>query len=617
MEQDEKINLQGELDKILLQVEKPGRYIGNEWNSVVKEWTEDKLSVALCFPETYEIGMSHIGLNILYNILNDRPWLVAERVFSPWVDMEKVLIDKKLPLFSLETKTPVKDYDVLAFTLQYELTYTNLLNILYLSHIPIKKSERNIAHPLIIAGGPNAFMPEPLANFIDVFVIGEGEEIILELMNSIYESKIARKNRREILEDLIKVEGVYIPEFYQAVYDNDRFRGLKPLVSGAPFKIQKQVVKDLDKVEGPLKPIVPNIEIVHDRASIEIFRGCGKGCRFCQAGMIYRPVRERSLENIKNLAKKYLSETGYEELSLTSLSSANHSEIETLVNELNDCYSDEMIAISLPSLRIDSFSIELLKKVQKVKKTGLTFAPEAGSEKLRQVINKKVTEANLLDASKAAFESGWHTLKLYFMLGLPTETYDDLDAIVELVHKVIEEYKSVNGGTGRLKLNVSTSVYVPKPHTPFQWLGQITKEEMRTRQEYLGKILNHKAINYSWNDPETSFLEAFLAKGDRSCGDVIYHAFKAGARFDGWREMFDFEIWQKAFDECGVDPGYYVNREMDLEEVLPWDHIDTAVSKEYLKQEYKKAFLRETTMDCPGKKRCDICGVCLSLIRDV
>ncbi|UMZ72878.1 TIGR03960 family B12-binding radical SAM protein [Natranaerofaba carboxydovora] len=616
-------DIQQKLDKILPCVEKPGRYIGKEWNSIEKEWSNDKLLIALSFPETYEIGMSHLGLNLLYNILNKRSWIVAERVYAPWVDMEKMLKEYEIPLFTLESKTSLKEFDIVAFTLQYELTYTNVLNTLHLSGIPVKKKERTDHDPLIIAGGPNAFMPEPLADFIDVFVIGEGEEVIIELMERIYniyknmDSKSIQKNldKQEILEELKDLKGVYIPEFYRSLYDeNGCYQGLEPLHSNVPSRIIKNVIKDLDKTQIPEKPLVPNIEIVHDRAAVELFRGCGKGCRFCQAGMVYRPVRERSMSKIKEIADKFLKETGYEEISLTSLSTADYSEIESLVNELNDCYSDESVSISLPSLRIDSFSIDLLKKVQKVKKTGLTFAPEAGSERLRNVINKKVTEKNLLDASRAAFESGWHTLKLYFMLGLPTETYDDLDAMVNLVQKVQELYKQINKNTKRLKLNVSTSIYVPKPHTPFQWKGQITMDEMNNRQNYLREKLKSKSINFSWSDPETSYIEAFLAKGDRKCGETIYRAFMNGAKFDGWGEMFDFKIWEKAFEESEVDPYYYVNRDINLEEKLPWDHINSGVSKDYLKKEYQKALNEKTTIDCPDNEKCDICGVCSELI---
>lgn len=609
----EKKKIENKLESILPRVEKPGRYIGGEWNSIEKAWKLDRTSVALCFPDTYEIGMSHLGLNIFYELLNKREWILAERCFSPWLDMERELKNSETTLFSLESKTPLNRFDVVAFTLQFELTYTNILNMLDLGKIPLKKEDRDENHPLIIAGGPNAYMPEPLADFVDIFVIGEGEEVFLEILEKVHALKSTnlKSGRRVFLEELKEIEGLYIPAYYEPSYDESgNYLGIVPLDESLPHRIPKRTVKDFDAVEKLNSPIVPNIEIVHDRAVLELFRGCGKGCRFCQAGMVYRPVREASPSHLKELAEKLIKSTGYEDLSLASLSSADYSEIEQLIDDLNHKFQGERVSISLPSLRIDSFSIELLKKIQRVKKTGLTFAPEAGSKRLRDVINKKVSEKDLENACRAAFESGWQTLKLYFMLGLPTETYDDLDLIAELSHKVVDLYKEVNGNLKRFKLNVSTSVFVPKPHTPFQWLGQLQKEETVKRQEYLKDRLKSKVINYSWDDPDKSFLEAFLAKGDRRCAEVIYQAYLNGARFDDWGEVFDMEPWEKAFEVCEIDPEKVVNENLSFEKSLPWDHIDSKVSKEFLLKEYEKAMKEKPTFDCRSSTLCDVCGVC-------
>ncbi|ACB84121.1 TIGR03960 family B12-binding radical SAM protein [Natranaerobius thermophilus] len=598
-----------DIERILPHIEKPGRYIGNEYNSVVKDW-EDKLSLALIFPDVYEVGMSNLGLKILYHHVNKLDWAVAERAFSPWIDMERELRDNEIPLYSLETFTPLSQFDVVGFSLQYELSYSNVLTALDLGDIPVTSIDRGEEDPIVMAGGPNAFSPEPLAEFIDLFVVGEGEIVLIDVLEQIKELQQKGYSREDLLFKMTEIKGVYVPRFYEEQYENGEYMGVKPVKSDIPEVIHKRLIRDLDEIEYPTEMIVPNIDIVHNRAFVELFRGCTQGCRFCQAGMIYRPVRDRSPANLVDLSQQIVSKTGYEELSLTSLSTADYPQIDSLLDSLNDCFQND-IALSLPSLRADSFSVDLAKKVQQGKKTGLTFAPEAGTPRLRNVINKKVHEEDMMKAAEAAFKSGWDKIKLYFMIGLPTEREEDLEGIVELSNKVIKLYKQITG-KNRLKLNVSTSTFVPKPHTPFQWMGQLSREEINRRQKYLKQNLNHPAINYSWTDPNPSFLEACIAKGDRKIGKVLYQAYLNGVRFDGWSDQFDFKLWEQAFSELGVNPEDYANKDLDLGQTLSWDHISPMIKKSFLKREYKRAIEEKTTSDCDHNlDNCSFCNICM------
>ncbi len=605
-----------ELEQILLNVEKPGRYIGNEQNRVVKEW-QDKLSLALVFPDIYEIGMSNLGLKILYHNVNKLDWALAERAFTPWVDMEAEMRREGIPLYSLETYTPLKQFDIVGFTLQYELSYTNILNTLDLAGIAVLSSERGEEDPIIIAGGPNAFTPEPLADYIDVFVVGEGEVVVMDLLEKVQVMKEWGLSREKLLFEMAKIVGVYVPSLYEEKRtEADEYFKLEPKYSIVPERISKRLVKDLNKIDFPTDVIVPNIEIVHDRAFMELFRGCSRGCRFCQAGIIYRPPRARSQKNILKMSQQLIENTGYDELSLTSLSTSDYPGISGLLDKINDCFHNS-VSLSLPSLRADSFSVGLANKVQEGKKTGLTFAPEAGSQRLRDVINKQVNEENLMEAARAAFEQGWDKIKLYFMVGLPTETYEDLDGIVDLAYKLIDLYKQVTGKK-KLKLNIGTSTFVPKPHTPFQWIGQIDREEVHRRQEYLKRKMKHPAINYNWNDPKPSFLEACLAKGDRCVGKAIYYAYLDGAKFDGWDDQFDFQAWMQSFEQVGIDPQEYVNKDIELDAPVPWQHIDSGITKEFLQREYHNAFAEDITGDCRfSNDGCNFCKICFDKVIDL
>lgn len=596
---------------LLAKVQKPARYIGGEWNSVVKDHGTVSVSVALAFPDVYEVAMSHLGLKILYHVINERKTAVAERVYAPWPDMEAVMREADIPLFSLETKTPIREFDIFGFTLQYEMCCTNLLNMLDMAGVPIWSAERTEVDPLVIAGGPCVYNPEPLAPFIDVFFIGESEESVVELVEVYEEWKTAGKpgGRQEILRRMAQIAGNYVPAFYQDAYDESgHFQSLTPTDPVAPAVITKRVVADVEALPVPLKPILPHIESVHDRAVLELFRGCTRGCRFCQAGMIYRPVREKTPETLVAIADQLIDNSGYDEISLMSLSSADYSQLPELVDQLMERFAKQRVSVSLPSLRIDSFSIDIAKKVQQVRKSGLTFAPEAGSQRMRDVINKGVSEEDLVHACTNAFQSGWNTVKLYFMMGLPTETDEDLKGIADLGYVVSDLYRDLTGKVG-CRVTISVSSFVPKPFTPFQWMAQAPVEEIERRQKYLKGQIRNKHISYHYHDAKTSFWEAVLARGDRRVAKAIYEAWRMGGRYDGWTEFFDDERWHAACEKAGIDPAYYASRERSVTEPLPWDHIDCGATKDYLALEWERAKGVRLTRDCRREPCCG-CGVC-------
>lgn len=597
-------------ESCLKKIQKPARYIGNEFNSVHKENDGDLMSFAFCFPDVYEVGMSHLGMKILYHMLNEREDTVCERVFAPWTDMEEEMRKNDIPLLSLESHTPIRDFDIIGFTLQYEMSYSNILNMLDLAGIPMRSADRKDEYPFICAGGPCAYNGEPLADIIDFFILGEGEEVNNELMDVYKEWKKSGAPKEKYLEMVSKLEGIYVPSFYDVEYNEDcTVKSITPNREGVPEKIKKRIISNLDECFAPDKIIVPFMDIVHDRIMLEVFRGCIRGCRFCQAGYLYRPVRERSVNKLMDTAEKCIKNTGYEEMSLSSLSTSDYRFLQELVDGLLDITVDKRINLSLPSLRVDNFSMELMEKVQKVKKSGLTFAPEAGTQRLRDVINKNVLEEDLLRTAKIAFDGGYNRIKLYFMIGLPTETYEDVEGIAELAEKVIGVFysipKEIRKGRS-VTITVSTSSFVPKPFTPFQWEPQNRMEMLIDKQKFLKNRIKSRNISYNWHQSEVSFLEAVFAKGDRRLSEVLIAAQKKGCKFDGWDEYFSYEKWMEAFAECGIDPEFYAYRKLEHDEVLPWEHIDIGVSKQFLIKEHERAYEGVTTPSC--REKCAGCG---------
>lgn len=604
------MNLNDRIESILEKVQKAPRYTGGEMNTEIKKWDECPLHFGFCFPDTYEVGMSHLGLKILYGLINRESWSLCERFFMPWTDMIDLMAEEHLPLLSMESRHPLSDFDVVGFTLQYEMSYSNILAMLKMGNIPLESSQRGPNDPIVVAGGPCAFNPEPLADFIDAFMIGDGEEVMTELNHVILERKEKGLSRIECLRKLAKLEGVYVPSLYDVTYNEDgTVRAVTPNCPEAPAVIRKRVVTDLNQTYYPEEIPVPYTEVIFDRIMLEIMRGCTRGCRFCQAGILYRPVRERSMEKLIELAEKLQQSTGYEEISLSSLSSGDYSCLPELIRELMKRMKDKRVSISLPSLRIDSVLKESLEETQQVKKTSLTFAPEAGTQRMRDVINKGVTEQDLLEKVRDAFEGGWSSVKLYFMSGLPTETNEDLDGIADLARKVQAEYFKVpkEKRAKGLRVTVSVSVFVPKPFTPFQWASQDTLEKNIEKQEHLKKVLNIKGITFHWHEPYVSFLEACFSRGDRRIGKVLKTAFEKGCILDGWNETFRYDLWMQAFNECGLDPAFYANRQRQKDEVFPWDHIDSGVTKQFLWHEKEKSEIPMTTRDC--RKGCNGCGL--------
>ena len=598
-------------DALLSRVEKPARYTGSEMNAEGKPFDKAEVSFAFCFPDTYEVAMSHLGMKILYGILNHLPYAVCERVCMPWVDMLSEMKQNGVPLCSLESKTPLNRFDIVGFTLQYEMSYTNILEMLHLGGVPVKAENRSDKDPIVVAGGPCAFNPEPLHQFIDAFMIGDGEEVIIQLVDMVKECRRNGISRRECLRRLAGLRGVYVPSFYQDEYNEDgTLKSLTPTEEGIPARVLKCIVTDFENAYVPTNPPVPYVQVVFDRIMLEIMRGCTRGCRFCQAGMLYRPVRERSVDKLVELAKASVDQTGYEEISLSSLSSSDYSCISELAERLMDELKDKRVSLSLPSLRVDKFVQDTLTHTQKVKKSSLTFAPEAGTQRLRDVINKNVTEEDLANTLTNAFSNGWNAVKLYFMTGLPTETDEDLLGIAGLARLAASAYYSVpkNQRAKGLRITCSASVFVPKPFTPFQWCAQDKPETVKRKQHLVkDEFRQLKTAAFHYHDSGVSQMEACFAAGDRRMSNVLYRAWELGCLLDGWTEQFRYDLWLQAFEDCGLSVDFYAHRERGLDEVLPWDHIDAGISKEFLRREYEKAMGAQTTRDC--REGCNACGL--------
>lgn len=602
--------LREKIEKHLLSVQKPSRYIGGEVGSIIKDKSKVDVRFAFCFPDTYDIGMSHLGMKILYSLTNMRENYWCERVFAPSEDFEAIMRENDIPLYALESLDPIQDFDFIGFTMQYELSYTNVLNMLDLAGIPVFAKDRTEElTQIVVAGGPCVCNPEPLADFFDLFILGEGEEVNLELMDLYFEMKKQGASRLDFLHKAAQIEGIYVPRFYKFSYKDDGTILKVDATDGAPAVVRKRIIRDLDKVFYPDNFVVPFTEIVQDRVSVEVLRGCIRGCRFCQAGFIYRPFREKNVDTVVKEAKCLCENTGYDEVSLASLSTSDHSDIDLMLTELINYTAQEKINLSLPSLRMDNFSESLLEKIKRVRKSGLTFAAEGGTQRLRDVINKNITEEEIMNTCRIAFEGGYATVKLYFMMGLPTETDEDIVGSAELAQRVVDLFYSIENrpkGKG-VQVSVSFATFVPKPFTPFEFEPQDTREMIEHKQKLLVSAIKSKKIRVSWHDSNVSILEAVLAKGDRRLCDVIYTAWKKGCKFDSWSEHYKFDKWMEAFEECGIDPAFYANRRFDYDEILPWDHLDYLVSKDFFIRENKRAHESKTTPHC--RKRCSGCGV--------
>ena len=595
------------LERILPKVQKPARYTGGEYNQIIKNKDEVELRLAFCFPDTYEIGMSNLGMGILYSTMNELPYVWCERVYAPWGDMYEQMKQNGVALYALESGDPISAHDVLAFSIGYEMAYSTVLDMMDMAGIPIHSADRKTLLPLVIAGGTAALNPEPMADFIDIFLLGEGEEMNNELLALLRTAKAEGWSKQAFLEKASQIGGVYVPSFYKPVYNDDCTINHFDVHPGAPEKVTKRIIADMNSVHFPLSPIVPSTEVVHDRVNLELFRGCVRGCRFCQAGHVYRPIRTKSPELLAEQGKALLKNTGCQDITLLSLSSSDYRCLSELCDELLGYCEPRSIGLSLPSLRADNFSMDIMHRIQKTRKSGLTFAPEAGSQRLRDAINKNVTEEDLLHTCRLAFEGGWNTIKLYFMLGLPTETDEDILGIAELANQVLHTWRLYAKNKNRgVRITVSTSCFVPKPHSPFQWEQQVTMEEYIRKVHLLRDNIKAKNVVYNWHDPQTSYIEATLSRGDRRMGSVIENVWRAGGRLEAWSDYFSFDRWMKAFDDAGVDPTFYAHRLRDKDEVMPWDNVDVGVRRAHLWHEREQAYKSELSPDC--RKQCSACG---------